>query len=66
MNFSHFLEILLHQSFSHCNRPNAPKYAHTEIQKWTDLSCRNNVYNAKCSVETRLDHDFAIEYAYFQ
>ena len=32
----------------------------------TDDSWRNNVYNAKFSVETRLEHGFAIEYKYFQ
>ena len=35
-------------------------------QEWTEFSWRNNVYNAKLGVETRLEHRFAIEYAYFQ
>ena len=35
-------------------------------QEWTEVSWRNNGYNAKVSVEPRLDHVFAIEYKYFQ
>ena len=31
-------------------------------QHWTQLSLRNNMYNAKFSVTTRLEHGFAIEY----
>ena len=30
-------------------------------QEWTEFSWRNNGYNAKFSVETRLKHGFAIE-----
>ena len=30
-----------------------------------EFSRRNNVHNAKFSVETRLEHGFAIEYTYF-
>ena len=33
---------------------------------WTELSLRNNVYNAKLSLKTRLKHGFAIDYTYFQ
>ena len=33
---------------------------------WTDCSWRNNVYNAKFSVKTRIEHGIAIEYTYFQ
>ena len=29
MNFTHFLEIVLHQCVSHCNQPIGPKYAYT-------------------------------------
>ena len=35
-------------------------------QDWTELSLRNNVYNAKLSLKTRLKHGFAIEYKYVQ
>ena len=35
-------------------------------QEWTEISRRNNVYNSKFSVETRLEHGFAIENKYFQ
>ena len=35
-------------------------------QEWTEVSWRNNGYNAKFSVETRLEHGFAVEYNYFQ
>ena len=31
-------------------------------QDWTELSLRNNVYNAKLSLKPRLKHGFAIEY----
>ena len=35
-------------------------------QHWTEVSWRNNVYNAKFSLKTRLEHGFAIDCAYFQ
>ena len=35
-------------------------------QEWTEDSWRNRVYNAKLSVETRVEHGLAIEYMYFQ
>ena len=35
-------------------------------QEWTECIWRNNVYNAKLRVQTRLEHGFAIEYTYFQ
>ena len=35
-------------------------------QDWTELSLRHNVYNAKLSVKTRLEHGFAIDCTYFQ
>ena len=35
-------------------------------QDWIEVSWRNNVYNAKFSVKTRLDNDFPIERTYFQ
>ena len=35
-------------------------------QEWTEVSSPNNDYYAKFSVETRLEHGFAIEYTYFQ
>ena len=31
-------------------------------QDWTEFPWRNNVHNAKFSIETRLEHGFAIEY----
>ena len=37
-----------------------------KTQDWTELSWRNNVYNAKVNIRTRLEHGFAIEYTYFQ
>ena len=35
-------------------------------EEWTEVSWRNSVYNANFSVDTRLEHGFAIEYTYFQ
>ena len=35
-------------------------------KEWTEFSWRHNVYNAKFSVESRLEHGFAIEYTCFQ
>ena len=35
-------------------------------QEWTDISWRNNVYNDEFRVDTRLEHGFTIDYAYFQ
>ena len=35
-------------------------------QEWTEFSWRNMVYNATFSVETCLEHGFAMEYTYFQ
>ena len=32
---------------------------------WMELSWANNVYNTEFSVETRLEHGFAIESPYF-
>ena len=32
---------------------------------WMELSWANNVYNTELSVETRLEHGFAIENTYF-
>ena len=34
-------------------------------QDWTELSWHNNVYNAKFSLITRLEHGYAVEYTYF-
>ena len=34
-------------------------------QDWTEFSWHNNVYNAKFSVITRLEHGYAVEYTYF-
>ena len=34
-------------------------------QDWTELSWRNNVYNAKVNIGTHVEHGFAIEYGYF-
>ena len=33
---------------------------------WTECSLRNNMYNAKLNVKTRLEHGIAIEYTYLQ
>ena len=66
MKFTHFYEIVLQQGLFNCNRSNGPKYANTESQDWTELSKRNNIYNAKVNIGTRLEHGFAIEYTYFQ
>ena len=35
-------------------------------EEWREISFRNNGYNAKFSVETRLEHGFAVEYTYLQ
>ena len=37
-----------------------------KTQDWTEVSWRNNVYNAKFSVETCLEHVYPIEGTYFQ
>ena len=50
----------------HCNRSNGLKYATLKKQEWTEVSTRNDVYNTKFSVETRLEHGFGIENTYFQ
>ena len=34
-------------------------------QDWTEFSWDNNVYNAKFSLITRLEHGYAVEYTYF-
>ena len=34
-------------------------------QDWTEFSWHNNVYNAKFSQITRLEHGYAVEYTYF-
>ena len=34
-------------------------------QDWTESSHRNNVYNAKFGIKTRLEHGYAVEYTYF-
>ena len=61
MNFTHFLKIVFQESFFQCNRPNGPKYANTEKGRMGKSSWRNNIYNNKWSVETRLEHGFAME-----
>ena len=33
-------------------------------QDWTEFSWRDKVYNAKFSLEIRLDHGFAMEYTH--
>ena len=50
----------------HCNGPKLPKCQNTEKSR-TDgaFIVANNVYNTEFSVETRLEHGFAIEYTYF-
>ena len=35
-------------------------------QEYIEFSWPNNIYNAKFSVETCLEHGFALEYIYFQ
>ena len=34
-------------------------------QDWTEFSWHTNVYNAKFSLITRLEHGYALEYTYF-
>ena len=34
-------------------------------QSWTKCPKRNNVYNAKFGIKTRLEHGYAVEYTYF-
>ena len=66
MNFTQFYEIFLQQGCLHYNWSNSPKYASTEKQDWTELSLRNNGYNARFSRKSRLEHGFAIEFTHFQ
>ena len=35
-------------------------------QEWTEFSWRNNVYNDKFSLESRLEHGFTIDYSNLQ
>ena len=51
--------------FVHCNGPKLPKCENTEKSRRMELSWANNVYNTEFSVETRLEHGFAIDYTYF-
>ena len=37
----------------------------TKNHDWMEISYANNVYNTEFSVETRLEHGFAIENTYF-
>ena len=34
-------------------------------QDWTESSYRNNVYNGKVGLKTRLEHGYAVEHTYF-
>ena len=61
MNFIHIHEIFHQQGFFHCNRPNGPMHGDTEKKNWTEFSWHNNVYNAKFSIITRLEHGYAVE-----
>ena len=47
--------------FVHCNGPKLPKYENTEKSRLDGAFMGNNVYNTEFSVETRLEHGFAIE-----
>ena len=51
--------------FVHCNGPKLPKCENTEKSRTDGAFWANNVYNTEFSVETRLEHGFAIEYTYF-
>ena len=51
--------------FVHCNGPKLPKCENTKNHDWMELSLANNGYNTEFSVETRLEHGFAIENTYF-
>ena len=66
MNFTHFHQIFLQQGIFHCSRSNRVSMQTLKKQDWTELSLRNNVYNAKLTLKTRLKHGFAIDYTYFQ
>ena len=65
MNFTEFNEVFLHQVVFNCTRPNEPKYGNTEKKNWSELSWRDNVYNAKFNVNMRLDNAYPIEWTYF-
>ena len=66
MNFTYFHEIFLHQVLFHFNRPIGPKHANNEKPRVDRVSMPKNVYSAKFSVKTRLEHAFSIELTYFQ
>ena len=66
MNFTQFYELFLQKVVFHCTRPNATRYATLKTQDWTEVSWRNNVYNAKFSVQPCLEHAYPIEGTYFQ
>ena len=66
MKVTLFLEIFLQQCLGHCHLPNGLYMQILNIQEWTELSWRNNVYNSKFSVPTCLEHGFTIEYTYLQ
>ena len=68
MKLLYFLEILLQQSYMHvfhCNGPKFPKCANTEKSRTDGDFMGKQFYNAEFSVETRLEHGFAIENTYF-
>ena len=51
--------------FLHCNGPKLPKCENTEKSRTDGAFMGNIVYNTEFSVETSLEHGFAIEYTYF-
>ena len=67
MNISHFHEIHIAPSaFLIVASLMGLSMQALKLQDWIEVSWRNNVYNAKFSVKTRLDNDFPIERTYFQ
>ena len=69
MKLSYFLEIFLQRSYMNvCSLQLGLSCLSVKTLKnheRMELSWANNVYNTEFSVETRLEHGFAIEYTYF-
>ena len=66
MHFTHVCLMFLQPCSSQSSRPNSPKYGSNEKTRMAECLWRNNVYNAKFSVEKRLQHGFFIDYEQVQ
>ena len=51
--------------FLHCNGPKLPKYENSEKSRLDGDFIGKQCFNTEFSVETRLEHGFAIENTYF-